>query len=222
VVDSNGEVNGRATAATVELPRSPNVGWQCSKMSRQRRWESLGNVGATVWFTGLPGAGKSTIACAVEERLIAAGQSAFLLDGDNLRHGLNGDLGFEEQERSENVRRTAHVARLFAESGTIALVGLVSPYEADRREAAELHAAAELDFIEIYVASPLELCEKRDPKGLYARARAGEICGLTGVSAPYEPPAEPDLVLGARTETVKGEADRVFEALSARGLIARG
>ena len=221
MVDSNGEVVGRLGGPTVTRPRSPNVGWQCSKMSRERRWESLGSVGATVWFTGLPGAGKSTIACAVEERLIAAGQPAFLLDGDNLRHGLNGDLGFEEQERSENVRRTAHVARLFAESGTIALVGLVSPYAADRREAADLHAVAELDFIEIFVAAPLELCEERDPKGLYAKARAGEICGLTGVSAPYEAPAQPDLVLDARTETVQGEADRVFEVLTARGLISQ-
>ena len=116
------------------------------------------------------------------------------------------------------MRRTAHVARLFAESGTIALVGLVSPYAADRKEAAHLHAAAELDFIEIFVAAPLELCEERDPKGLYARARAGEIHGLTGVGAPYEAPAQPDLVLGACTETVQGEADRVFEVLTARGL----
>jgi len=203
-----------------ECPRSPNVGWQSSRMSRERRWESLGNAGATVWFTGLPGAGKSTIAAAVEERLVASGRSAFVLDGDNLRHGLNGDLGFGEHERSENVRRTAHVARLFAESGTIALVGLISPYASDRKEAADLHAAAELNFLEIYVAAPLEVCEQRDPKGLYARARAGEIPGLTGVGAPYEAPAQPDLVLGACAETVQGEADRVLEVLAARGLIS--
>ena len=220
MVGPNGAASGLLHEPDLVRPRSPNVGWQCSKMTRERRWASLGQVGATVWFTGLPGAGKSTIACAVEERLLAAGQPAFMLDGDNLRHGLNGDLGFEERERSENVRRTAHVARLFAESGTIALVGLVSPYAADRKEAADLHAAAELDFIEIFVAAPLELCEQRDPKGLYARARAGEIQGLTGVSAPYEAPAQPDLVLGACTETVQGEADRVFEVLTARGLIS--
>ncbi len=203
-----------------DCPRSPNVGWQRSRTTRDRRWKSLGHVGATVWFTGLPGAGKSTIAGAVEERLIAVGQSAFLLDGDNLRHGLNGDLGFDEQGRSENVRRTAHVARLFAEAGTIALVGLVSPYAADREEAAALHAAVELHFIEVFVDAPLELCEQRDPKGLYARARAGQLCGFTGVSAPYEAPAQPDLVLGRREETVQGEADRVLEVLTTRGLIS--
>ncbi len=146
-------------------------------MTRERRWRDLGHGGATLWFTGLPGAGKSTVAAAVEERLIAAGQPAFLLDGDNLRHGLNGDLGFDETARRENVRRTAHVARLLAESGTIALVSLVSPYAADREAAAALHAADELAFLEIFVDAPLELCEQRDPKGLYARARAGELGG---------------------------------------------
>jgi adenylyl-sulfate kinase len=205
-----------------DCPRSPNVGWQRSRTTRRKRWESLGQGGATLWFTGLPGAGKSTIAGAVEERLIAAGQSAFLLDGDNLRHGLNGDLGFDERGRSENVRRTAHVARLFAESGTIALVGLVSPYAADREEAAALHAAVELDFIEVFVDAPLELCEQRDPKGLYARARAGELLDFTGVGAPYEEPTQPDLVLGGCEETVQREADRVLELLAARGSISNG
>ena len=201
--------------------RSPNVRWQGTKMTRERRWETLGHSGGTVWFTGLPGAGKSTVAAAVEERLIAAGAPAFLLDGDNLRHGLNGDLGFDEEARSENVRRTAHVAKLLADSGTIALVSLVSPYAADRAAAAALHAADELDFVEVHVNAPLELCEERDPKGLYARARAGELAGLTGVGAPYEPPSEPDLVLGAGEETVDREVERVLELLAARGLLPR-
>src|SRR2546423_2037956 len=143
--------------------RSPNVRWQGTRITRARRWEAFGQAGATLWFTGLPGAGKSTVAAAVEERLIAAGLRAFLLDGDNLRHGLNGDLGFDEHARRENVRRTAHVARLLAESGTIALVSLVSPYRADREAAAALHASDELEFLEIFVDAPLELCEKRDP-----------------------------------------------------------
>jgi bifunctional enzyme CysN/CysC len=199
--------------------RSPNVRWQGSRMTRDRRWESLGHAGGTVWFTGLPGAGKSTVAAAVEERLIAIGQPAFLLDGDNLRHGLNGDLGFDEAARSENVRRTAHVARLLADSGTIALVSLVSPYAADRETACALHSADDLDFVEVYVDAPLELCEERDPKGLYARARAGELAGLTGVGAPYEPPASPDLILGAAEESVEREVERVLELLAARGLI---
>jgi bifunctional enzyme CysN/CysC len=200
--------------------RSPNVRWQGSKMTRDRRWTSLGHRGATLWFTGLPGAGKSTIASAVEERLIHAGRPAFLLDGDNLRHGLNGDLGFDDEARTENVRRTAHVARLLAESGTVALVSLVSPYAADRESAASLHAADELEFIEIFVDAPLELCEQRDPKGLYARARAGELAGLTGIGAPYEAPSQPDLVLGTYDETVEREVERVLEVLAARGIIS--
>jgi bifunctional enzyme CysN/CysC len=206
--------------AEAKTERSPNVRWQGTRMTRERRWQSLGYGGATLWFTGLPGAGKSTVAAAVEERLLQAGQPAFLLDGDNLRHGLNGDLGFDEHARTENVRRTAHVARLLAESGTIALVSLVSPYAADRLAAAALHAADDLGFLEIFVDAPLELCEQRDPKGLYARARSGELTGLTGVGAPYEAPAEPDLVLGSLHETVEQEVERVMELLAARGLIS--
>ncbi len=199
--------------------RSPNVRWQGSRVTRERRWRELGHGGATLWFTGLPGAGKSTVAAAVEERLLEIGRPAFLLDGDNLRHGLNGDLGFDETARTENVRRTAHVARLLAESGTVALVSLVSPYAADRQTAASLHAADELDFLEVFVDAPLELCEQRDPKGLYARARAGELSGLTGVGAPYEPPANPDLTLGSGGETVEQEVERVMALLRERGIV---
>ncbi len=204
----------------VKSDRSPNVRWQGTRITRELRWQSLGHGGATLWFTGLPGAGKSTVAAAVEERLLQAGLPAFLLDGDNLRHGLNGDLGFDEHARSENVRRTAHVARLLAESGTITLVSLVSPYAADREIAAALHAADDLAFIEVFVDAPLELCEQRDPKGLYARARAGELSGMTGVGAPYEAPANPDLVLGSFEESVEQEVERVLELLLARGLIS--
>jgi bifunctional enzyme CysN/CysC len=185
-------------------------------LTRDERWEMLGNMGATMWFTGLPAAGKSTVASAVEERLVAMGRPAFLLDGDNLRHGLNGDLGFDETARRENVRRTAHVARLLAESGTVALVSLVSPFARDRHDAAELHAAVGLSFIEVFVDAPLELCEMRDPKGLYARARAGELRGLTGVGAPYEAPSNPDLVLRSGEESVERAVERVLEVLNAR------
>jgi bifunctional enzyme CysN/CysC len=214
------EFEDPAHPAGPKSERSPNVRWQGTRLTRERRWESLGHGGATLWFTGLPGAGKSTVAAAVEERLLQAGQPAFLLDGDNLRHGLNGDLGFDEDARTENVRRTAHVARLLAESGTVALVSLVSPYAADRQAAAALHAADDLGFLEIFVDAPLELCEQRDPKGLYARARSGELAGLTGVGAPYEAPAEPDLVLGSREETVEEEVERVMDLLVARGLLS--
>jgi bifunctional enzyme CysN/CysC len=213
------EVEGQAASETSE--RSPNVRWQGSRVTRERRWQELGHGGATLWFTGLPGAGKSTVAAAVEERLLELGRPAFLLDGDNLRHGLNGDLGFDETARTENVRRTAHVARLLAESGTVALVSLVSPYAADRKTAAALHGADELQFIEVFVDAPLEVCEQRDPKGLYARARAGELSGMTGVGAPYEPPTDPDLTLGSGGETVEQEVERVMELLAARGIVPR-
>ncbi|HWX74696.1 MAG TPA: adenylyl-sulfate kinase, partial [Solirubrobacteraceae bacterium] len=215
ILDTEVEADGVAS----KTERSPNVRWQGTRMTRPRRLQALGYSGATVWFTGLPGAGKSTVAAGVGERLIEAGQPAFLLDGDNLRHGLNGDLGFDEQARKENVRRTAHVARLLAESGTIALVSLVSPYAADRESAAALHASDELPFFEVFVDAPLEVCEQRDPKGLYARARAGELAGLTGVGAPYEPPANPDLVLDACAVSVEDEIERVLALLVARGLL---
>ncbi len=222
ILDTEVEDDAHPGLETEKTERSPNVRWQGTRMTRERRWQALGHSGATLWFTGLPGAGKSTVAAGVEERLLAAGLSAFLLDGDNLRHGLNGDLGFDEIARRENVRRTAHVARLLAESGTIALVSLVSPYAADREAAAALHVADELGFMEIFVDAPLELCEQRDPKGLYARARSGELSGLTGVGAPYEAPAEPDLVLGSREETVEEEVEQVMALLLARGLVSRG
>ena len=194
---------------------SPNVRWQRTALTRSQRWEALGYVGATIWFTGLPAAGKSTIAAALEQRLVTSGRPAFMLDGDNLRHGLNGDLGFNEAARSENVRRTAHVARLLAESGTLAIVSLVSPYAQDREAAASLHADADLPFLEIFVDAPLQLCEQRDPKGLYARARAGTLAGLTGVDAPYETPLRPDLILRSGEETVESAVERVIDALSA-------
>ncbi|HEY3758562.1 MAG TPA: adenylyl-sulfate kinase [Solirubrobacteraceae bacterium] len=204
--------------ASAEVECSPNVRWQRSALSRERRWEALGRAGATLWFTGLPAAGKSTIAGAVEERLVMAGCAAFLLDGDNLRHGLNGDLGFDEGARGENVRRTAHVARLLAESGSIALVSLVSPYAADREAAAALHAAADLAFVEVFVDAPLDVCKQRDPKGLYARARSGELRNMTGVGSPYERPVAPDLVLSSGEESVPAAVDRVMSLLAVRAL----
>jgi bifunctional enzyme CysN/CysC len=215
ILDTETEIKD-APQTEPRTTQSPNVKWQRSELTRQARWEALGHAGATIWFTGLPGAGKSTIASAVEERLIAAGRPAFLLDGDNLRHGLNGDLGFDEDARCENVRRTAHVARLFAEAGTVALVSLVSPYGCDREVASGLHAAHDLHFIEVFVDAPLEVCEARDPKGLYARARAGEITGMTGVDAPYQPPDQPDLVLRSSAEAVDDAVERVLQTLAAR------
>jgi adenylyl-sulfate kinase len=173
---------------------SPNVVWQHGGVTAAERGSFFGAAGATVWFTGLPASGKSTLAGRLERRLVETGRPAYLLDGDNLRHGLNGDLGFTARDRAENVRRTGEVARMFADAGLVALVSLVSPCADDRRRARTVHEKAGLKFIEVWVDTPLEECERRDPKGLYARARCGELRGLTGVDAPYEPPEHPDLI----------------------------
>jgi bifunctional enzyme CysN/CysC len=165
------------------------------QLTRARRWARLGTRGATVWLTGLPASGKSTIAGVVEERLVEAGVPAYRLDGDDLRTGLNAGLGFGAEDRAENVRRTAHAARLLADAGVVALVSLVSPYATDRAAARAVHEADGLAFVEVFVDTPLEECERRDPKGLYARARAGEIPRFTGISDPYEAPVAPELRL---------------------------
>jgi adenylyl-sulfate kinase len=174
---------------------SPNVTWQDGTLSRARRWRALRGRGATVWLTGLPSSGKSTIGAAIEERLVERGTQAYLLDGDNLRHGICGDLGFSRADREANVRRVGELARLFADSGAIAIVALVSPYEAIRRAVRERHESDGLQFLEIFVNTPLAVCVDRDPKGLYARASAGKLNGLTGVDDPYEPPTHPELEL---------------------------
>ena len=174
---------------------SPNVSWQDGGLSRERRWRALAASGATIWLTGLPASGKSTIGAAVEERLVERRQPAYLLDGDNLRHGICGDLGFTAPDRETNIRRVGELARLFADAGVVAVVALVSPFEAARRAVRDRHLEAGLPFFEVFVDTPLELCASRDVKGHYARARAGELPGFTGVDAPYEPPSRPDLRL---------------------------
>jgi adenylyl-sulfate kinase len=174
---------------------SANVVWQEATVGRERRWEALGQQGATVWFTGLPGAGKTTIATAVEARLIDAGRSAYRLDGDNLRHGLCRDLGFSKDDRETNVGRVGEMARLFADAGTIALVALVSPYTDCREKVRDLHHRDGLRFLEVFVNTPAEECVRRDPKGLYARAHNGSLSGMTGVDAPYEAPRAPEVEL---------------------------
>jgi bifunctional enzyme CysN/CysC len=185
--------NNTVAAGMITAPNLPtsNVVWHSAAVSREER----ATQGLTVWLTGLSASGKSSVAVELERRLVAAGRPAYLLDGDNLRHGLNGDLGFSAEDRAENVRRVGEVARLFADAGVVAVVSLISPYRADRDRVRAAHAAAALPFVEVFVDTPLELCESRDPKGMYARARAGEITGFTGIDDPYETPHEPDLVL---------------------------
>jgi bifunctional enzyme CysN/CysC len=190
--------------------RSENVVWHEGAVARADRPTG----GATVWFTGLSGSGKSTVAAEVERALVAAGRPAYLLDGDNLRHGLNADLGFSAADRSENIRRVGEVARLFADAGVVALVPVISPYRADRDRARAIHGGVGLRFVEVFVDTPLEVCEARDPKGLYKLARKGEITGFTGIDDPYEAPASPDLRLTPDDGTPYDQAARVLALLS--------
>jgi bifunctional enzyme CysN/CysC len=197
--------------------RSPDVVWQASGVSRAERWAASGVHGATVWLTGLSGSGKSTIAAALEARLVADGVLVAMLDGDNLRHGLNGDLGFDRDARVENVRRVAEVARLLADTGVVVLAPVISPYRDGRERARAIHDDGGLVFLEVFVDTPLEVCEQRDVKGLYAKARAGEITGFTGIDDPYEAPEAPDHLVPAG-QSVDDAVDGIITALRSRGV----
>ena len=203
----------RVTTPENRVTTPENVVWHATDLARDERWAALGASGATVWLTGLSGSGKSSVAVALERMLVHEGRPAYLLDGDNLRHGLNGDLGFSAEDRDENVRRVSEVARLFADAGVVALVPLISPYRAARERARAVHEAAGVPFLEVFVDTPLEECERRDPKGLYAKARAGEIKGFTGIDDPYEAPEHPELVLTPADGDAIAQATRVREAL---------
>lgn len=174
---------------------SSNVTWTSSRVSRDRRWMELGQRGAVIWLTGLSGAGKSTVASGVDSWLHDQGRHCFLLDGDNLRHGLCADLGFSEGDRAENVRRAGEAAKLIAEAGIVAVCALISPFAKERNQIRESCGKAGIPFIEVFVSAPLSVCEERDPKGLYRRARAGEIPMFTGIDSPYEPPENPEVTL---------------------------
>jgi bifunctional enzyme CysN/CysC len=194
-------------------PHSPYVVWHEPPMPRRERWDVLGTRGATVWLTGLPSSGKSSIGEELERRLVAAGRPAYLLDGENVRHGLSADLGFTPEDRHEQARRVAAVARILADAGNIAIVAIVSPAAADRNAARELHEQADLQFVEAYVDTPLEVCERRDPRGLYRRARAGELPAFTGIDAPYEAPESPDVRLHGHAEPIEQSVQRILDAL---------
>jgi adenylylsulfate kinase len=181
--------------STAEAVRATNVTWHHGHVGREARLKGLKQRGATLWFTGLSASGKSTIAFTLEHLLIEHGFLAYVLDGDNIRHGLNKNLGFTAEDRAENIRRIGEVARLFADAGVITMTSFISPYRMDRSKVRDLHDAADLPFLEIYANTPIEVCEERDPKGLYRRARAGEIKYFTGIDDPYEPPEQPEIEL---------------------------
>ncbi|MFW0789146.1 adenylyl-sulfate kinase [Gordonia sp. CPCC 205333] len=197
-----GMINGPVQA-------SSNVVWQTTKVGREQR----PHRGATLWLTGLSGSGKSSLAIELERRLVAEGRPSYLMDGDNLRHGLNSDLGFGDDDRRENIRRTSEVASLFADSGAVAIVSLISPFAAERQRAREIHAERGLPFFEIFVDTPLAECERRDPKGLYAKARRGEITQFTGIDSPYERPLTPEAVVTPADGTPAEVADAMLRNL---------
>ncbi len=202
--------------------RATNVVWHEGHVDRKVREALLKQKGCTIWLTGLPSSGKSTIGFSLEHALMQQGRLAYVLDGDNIRHGLNKNLGFSAEDRAENIRRIGEVAKLFADAGAITITSFVSPYRADRDHARKLHEEAGIPFVEVHVETPVEECEKRDPKGLYKKARTGEIPNFTGISDPYESPEKPELVL--KTVGVKLEAcvAKLAEFLEQQGILSTG
>jgi len=199
-------------------PKSKNITWHAANVSNAEREEVLGQKGCVVWLTGLSGSGKSTIARRAEQLLLERGATAYVIDGDNVRMGLNADLGFSPEDRTENIRRIGAVAQLFADAGLITLTAFISPYRADRQVARDRNAEGR--FLEAHIATKLETCEDRDPKGLYAKARAGVIPSFTGISAPYEAPENPELKITTEGKTIDQCAQEIVDALVERGFIA--
>lgn len=202
-------------------PASTNITWHGGEVPPEIRQKNMGQRGATVWFTGLSGSGKSTVAVAVEKCLIDQGKHVYRLDGDNVRHGLCRNLGFSPEDRDENIRRIGEVAKLFADAGMICLCSFVSPYRDARKLVRDLHESAEpkLNFLEAFVDVPVEVAESRDPKGLYAKARKGEIKDFTGISAPFEAPESPEIHLKTHEQSLEDSATAVVAALAEHGLL---
>lgn len=199
--------------------KATNITWHHTHVGREERERLLRQRGCTIWFTGLPSSGKSTTAFSLEHELIRRGYAAYVLDGDNVRHGLNKDLGFTARDREENIRRIAEVAKLFADAGIIVMASFISPYRKDRDFARKIHEEAGLGFAEVYVETPVEVCEDRDPKGLYKKARSGEIKGFTGVDDPYEPPLKPEIIARTIDHTPDSLASQIMEFLLRKGFL---
>jgi adenylylsulfate kinase len=199
--------------------KATNITWHEGHVTREERQGLLKQKGCTLWFTGLSGSGKSTTAFTLEHALVQMGRLAYVLDGDNIRHGLNRNLGFSAADREENIRRIGEVAKLFADCGVVAMTSFISPYRKDRDLVRELHAKAGLPFIEVHMATPIDTCEQRDPKGLYKKARAGELKGFTGVDDPYEAPANAEVTLDVTAITPQEATERLLGYLRQRGII---
>ncbi len=199
-------------------PKSKNLTWHEGQVSRQDREKKLGQQGCTVWLTGLSGSGKSTLAVAAEKLLADRGHHTYILDGDNIRQGLNSNLGFSPDDRTENIRRIGEVAKLFTDAGCVVFSSFISPYRSDRDAVREI--MAEGDFVEVYVAASLEKCEERDVKGLYAKARKGEIPEFTGISAPYEEPEKAELIVDTGNQSLDQSVDVLIEYLEKNGYLS--
>jgi bifunctional enzyme CysN/CysC len=210
---------GTKSESKADRTTSPNVVWEGLNIPREAREEQNGHRSAVLWFTGLSGSGKSTVAREVEQRLFDRGCHTMMLDGDNVRHGLSGDLGFSAADREENIRRVGEVSRLFFEQGNLTLCTFISPYQEDRDRVRSLLPDGR--FHEVYVNCDIETCKERDPKGLYEKAESGEIKNFTGISAPYEPPADPELVIDTDALSVEACVEAVIEHLEETGLIER-
>jgi len=200
-------------------PKSDHITWHHATITKEDRERLTGQKGVTLWFTGLPSSGKSTLANEVQKELFERGHLSYVLDGDNVRHGLNRNLGFSPEDRAENIRRIGEVAKLFRDAGVINMTAFISPYRVDRQNAREL--AGDGEFIEIFCRCGLEVCEERDPKGLYRKARTGEILEFTGISAPYEEPEAPEIVLETDKMSVEICVERVIAFLEERGIIGK-
>ena len=199
--------------------RATNITWHEGHVTREERSGLLKQTGVTIWFTGLSGSGKSTIAYTLEHALVQRGHLAYVLDGDNIRHGLNKNLGFSAADREENIRRIGEVAKLFADCGIVTMTSFISPYRKDRDTVRALHDADKLPFVEVHVATPIETCEQRDPKGLYKKARAGQLKNFTGIDDPYEPPLKPELTIDATSTSPQEATVILLQYLENRGIL---
>lgn len=200
--------------------KATNITWHEGHVSAQERARLLRQSGATIWFTGLSGSGKSTIAFTLEHALVQQGRLAYVLDGDNIRHGLNKNLGFSAADREENIRRIGEVAKLFADCGVVTMTSFISPYRKDRDLVRALHVEGKLPFIEVHVSTPIATCEQRDPKGLYKKARAGQLKNFTGIDDPYEAPLHPELALDATNTSPQEAAVLLLQYLEKQGILA--